>query len=375
MRREQGRLREEHGLTGGIPRGTVESYAREAGFHRAAFVDPSRLPLLSLRAQKILRPEVREQDHLKGMEWDWLLESDRWSGSHSILVCCLSCHRDDSVDAALSGDPHGLIAPFARAHYYRTAVRLLRTVCLRLERELGIPRSSIRLFSNSRIPEKPLLAASGIGAYGKNGLLLVPGLGSHFVIAGVLLPVVVAPEKTDAATTAPFNGDPCASCRRCAAACPAGALSEPYVVDQTRCLQSLAGSTRPFPDFAGEAWGMRLYGCQDCQDACPHNAALRIPAPVAEGEIGAGISLRRFLGMSPVARASFLKGTALGVSWLPVEALLRNALVAAGNSGEPSLAAVIESYCSDESRLLRETARWAAARLARAATATCGCRS
>jgi len=369
MRSEQRRLREELGLSGGVPHGTVESFAREAGFHRAGFVDPFRLRPLLQRMRHVLRPDKVAQEHLRGMEWDWILEPDSWSRSHSILVCCLSCHRNDPVHSLPADGPHGLIAPFARAHYYKTAVRMLRTVRLRLERELGIPRSSIRLFSNSRIPEKPLLASSGIGAYGRNSLLLVPGLGSNFVIAGAVIPGGVAPDN---AGSAAFNGDPCGNCRRCMTACPTGALSEPFVIDSTRCLQSLAGSTHPFPDFAREAWGTRLYGCQDCQDACPHNAALRVAAPAADGEIGAGISLRLFLGMSPAERASLLKETALGVSWLPVEALLRNALVAAGNSGDPELSGVIETYCANESPLLREAAQWARARLSREEVPTCG---
>ena len=78
-----------------------------------------------------------------------------------------------------------------------------------------------------------------------------------------------------------------------------------------------------------------------------------------EGEIGPGVSLHRFLGMSAGERRSLLKKTALGVSWLPAEAILRNALVAAGNSGDLSLRALVETYVTDESRLVRHAAAWA----------------
>jgi epoxyqueuosine reductase len=305
------------------------------------------------------------------MEWKWILEPGEWAGSRSLLICCLSCHRDEPDNPSLPGDPHGLIAPFARAHYYRTAVDMLKRVRGELEQRLDIPRSSIRLFSNSRIPEKPLLAAAGVGSYGKNGCIIVPGLGSQLVIAGAVIPAVLARGDHP---VGPFADDPCGSCSRCVTACPTGALGEPHVPQPHRCLQALAGSTRPFPDDAWEAWGTRLYGCQDCQAACPHNRGLRVPAPRSAGEIGPGISLRRFLGMSWSERRSFLRGTALGVSWIPEDALLRNALVAAGNSRDQSLRRAVEAHGASDSPLVRQAAAWALKKLGSGADApTCGC--
>ena len=244
VRREQGRLREELGLRTALPRDAVESLALEAGFHRAAFVDPDRLPPLAHRMRQVLRPGIREQGHLRGMEWEWVLDPGSWAGSSALLVCCLSCHRNDPEKLSPPGDPQASIAPFARAHYYRAAVRMLQGVCLRLEQELGIPRASIRLFSNSRIPEKPLLAATGIGAYGRNGCILVPGLGSHFIIAGAVISGVLI---SGGSRAVPVEADPCGACSRCQAACPTQALAEPYVLRPGRCLQALAGLDGPFP--------------------------------------------------------------------------------------------------------------------------------
>jgi epoxyqueuosine reductase len=237
---------------------------------------------------------------------------------------------------------------------------MLQALCLRLEQRLGIAHASIRRFSNSRIPEKPLLAAAGIGAYGKNGCMIVPGLGSQFIIAGAVIPTVM---PFDDSAEAFVDHDPCGSCSLCMAACPTQALTEPYVLRPLRCLQALAGSASRFPDDAGAAWGTRLYGCQDCQAVCPHNKGLRVPAQKAEGEIGPSVSLRRFLGGSASERRSLLRGTALGVSWVPAEALLRNALVAAGNTRDSSLRGVVEKHFSDESLLVRQEAGWALRRL------------
>src|SRR5208337_3670857 len=169
------------------------------------------------------------------------------------------------------------------------AIAMLRLVARRLERESGIPLSSIRLFSNSRIPEKPLLEATGIAAYGKNGCMIVPGLGSMFVIAGAVIPVRTELEE---GPVPPFLTDPCGACERCISTCPVRAIEQPHIVRPDRCLQGKAGTAQELSEDTRGRWGARLYGCQDCQSACPHNRGLKEAAPVSTGEIGPGIPLR-----------------------------------------------------------------------------------
>ncbi len=240
---------------------------------------------------------------------------------------------------------------------------MMRALLRRVERETGSPAREARIFVNSRIPEKPLLAASGVGSYGKNGLLIVPGLGSLFVIAGCLLPV--------RAVTEPFRppcGEPgflpCGSCERCMAACPVGAIVEPGVVDPGRCLQGLAEKPILLASDVMERWGCRLYGCQDCQSACPHNAGLTQRAPRCAGEVGPSVSLRRVLARGPEGVKGMFRGTPMGMGRIPPVALIRNALIAAGNRGDPILCEDVERYGGHGEPVLRETARWALARLA-----------
>ncbi len=295
------------------------------------------------------------------MEWRWITEPDAWSRSCTVLVCCLSCLRLEPDDPSAPGDPHALVAPFARAHYYRTAITMLRRVAGGLEREYGVRRSSIRLFSNSRIPEKPLLAATGIAAYGRNGCTIVPGLGSMFIIAGAVIPVRTELESRPAAH--PTMADPCGSCQRCRSACPVRAIDQPYIVRHDLCLQGRAASAAELSEEAMELWGKRLYGCQDCQSACPHNRGLKEVAPVSAGEVGPGVSLRSFLAEDAEERRLRFRGTALGMSWVSGDALLRNALVAAGNAREPSLRGRVERHLESAAGAVRAAARWARERL------------
>ena len=202
--------------------------------------------------------------------------------------------------------------------------------------------------------------ASGLASYGRNGCALVPGLGSLFVIAGAVFPVCT--RWQDIPPAAPQR-DLCGACQRCRAACPAGAIDEPYVVRRELCLQGAAGSMAGLSVESMSTWGARLYGCHDCQAACPHNSGLTEAAAAATGEIGPSVSLRAFLAEDSAARKKRFRGTALGMSWVSGEALLRNALVAAGNRGDAAIRAQVERHLADSTDTVRGAARWALEKL------------
>jgi len=109
--------------------------------------------------------------------------------------------------------------------------------------------------------------------------------------------------------------------------------------------------------------GVRLYGCQSCQDACPHNSDLTEEAAPACGEIGPSLPLRRILGAEAPALKGLFQGTAMGMSWVASDALLRNALIAAGNRGDPSLHSAVEKFSGSTIPALRAAACWALQRL------------
>ena len=333
--------------------------ARAAGFPAAGIVDPRLLAPWAERLSGLRSSGFLDHERFDGLEWGWILEPERWAPHAAILVCCFPCAPGGPDDLSSPGDPHTLIAPFARTHYYRTAVRLLGDAARRIEGDLGLEHGAVRPFSNSRIPEKPLLAASGLAAYGRNGLAIAPGLGSHFVIAGAVIPVA-----TEKLLTSPVKpaASPCGSCTRCMDSCPAGAIVEPGRVDPGRCLQGMAGMPVELPPAVMEKWGTRLYGCQDCQAACPSNRGVSAAAPPG-GQPGPSVSIRRLLSMDAAAVKSWFRGTAIGMSWISGEALLRNALIAAGNRGDKALQGDVARFLNHTDPVLRHTARWAAERL------------
>jgi epoxyqueuosine reductase len=332
----------------------IPARARAAGFSRAGFVDPAALAGRTGLFEGLLSRGWYEKRELSGMELDWVIHPDAWAKSSSILVCALSYFRPEPDDLSAPGDPHALIAPFARRDYYRAAVRMLRGLLAEVEAALGIPRRSARIFSNSRIPEKPMVVAAGQGSLGANGLAMIPGLGTAFTISGAILPIPSA-----AGTRAePPGDDPCACCDLCARACPVNAIVAPGLVDPDLCLQGFA-ARRDFPKDRWKTWGVRLYGCQICQDVCPHNRGIAEESPVSDGEIGPSVSLKEILSRDAAGVKKLLASTPMGISRIPGEALLRNALIAAGNRGDGSLEPLIRRHCGGDSAEVSSAANWA----------------
>jgi epoxyqueuosine reductase len=198
-------------------------------------------------------------------------------------------------------------------------------------------------------------ARAGVGFYGKNTMLITRKHGSWVVLGTLVTDAVVEP-------SAPLDLD-CGSCTLCIEACPTGALDDPGVLDSTRCLSYWTQSPDPIPVEYREELGAQIYGCDICQDVCPWNR---------------GIEKRR-AGEAPPAGAEPVVSL---VEWLQAEDeelrerydrlyfprndpryLRRNALVAAGNSGEVALADAVRPYAESDDELLGEQAEWALARL------------
>lgn len=120
------------------------------------------------------------------------------------------------------------------------------------------------------IPERYWAVRSGIGFIGLNRQLIIPGAGSRFLLGEIVTTLELSP---DAPCTLA-----CGECRRCLHACPGGALADDGQ-DARRCLSYLTIEHRgEFPDDT--RLGRHVYGCDVCQDVCPHN----LNAPISEIE-------------------------------------------------------------------------------------------
>jgi epoxyqueuosine reductase len=198
-------------------------------------------------------------------------------------------------------------------------------------------------------------ARAGVGFYGKNTMLITRRHGSWVVLGTLVTDAVVEP-------SAPLELD-CGSCTLCIEACPTGALDDPGVLDSTRCLSYWTQSPDPIPVEYREELGAQVYGCDICQDVCPWNRGIEKRRAGAAAPAGAEpvVSLVEWLQ----AEDGELRGRydRLYFPRNDPRYLRRNALLAAGNSGEAALAHAVRPYAESDDKLLAEQAEWALARL------------
>jgi epoxyqueuosine reductase len=206
---------------------------------------------------------------------------------------------------------------------------------------------------------------AGLGWYGKNANVLVPGLGSWVVLGSVLTDAPLPP------TGEPVE-DGCGSCRRCLDGCPTGAIVAPGVVDAGRCLAWLVQAEGVFPVEHRAALGDRLYGCDECQEVCPPSSR---PSTGAQVSIGASpesegpgdwVDVLDLLGADDDALLA-----RFGRWYIPRREpryLRRNALVVLGNTAspnDPEVEAALRVALADDDPIVRGHAVWAARRLGR----------
>jgi epoxyqueuosine reductase len=254
--------------------------------------------------------------------------------------------------------PWGRVARYAWEDHY-TPLRSALTVVAR-ELEAAGWRCRVVADDNALVDREAAFRA-GIGWYGKNANLLLPGRGSWFVLGSV---VTDAPLATRSRPLA----DGCGGCTRCIDGCPTGAIVAPGVVDARRCLAWLLQMEGPFPRDHRVALGDRLYGCDDCQEVCPPNNRVDRIEPASESAPGAQpvVDLLDLLAASDDDLM-----TRYGRWYVPrreARYLRRNALVVLGNVADPRDPAVVATLCRalvDADPLVRAHSVWAARRLGR----------
>jgi epoxyqueuosine reductase len=260
-----------------------------------------------------------------------------------------------------SGRPKGIVARYASRDHYADLGAALGGLAEVLKRAGWQARV---VFDDNALVDRAAAERAGIGWFGKNSNVLLPGRGSWFLLGSVVTdaPLPVSTQVDDG----------CGPCKRCLGSCPTGALVAPGVLDARRCLAWLLQATGVFPLEYRVALGGRIYGCDDCQDVCPANRlAARLPGPDGVDKEGSNsdepeVDLLEMLAASgPALLARH------GRWYIPERDpryLRRNALVALGNVGDgqsPEVQATLERYLDGPDDLLRAHAIWAAISLGR----------
>ena len=233
-----------------------------------------------------------------------------------------------------------------------------------IEKKLTVLDDFLRRYSGTQkcyVDTGPMLerdhaAAAGVGWHGKSTMLLNRQLGTWFFLAEILTTLEFAPD--------PPQKNYCGRCTRCIDACPTGAIIAPHQVDARRCISYLTIELKgSIPVGLRPLIGDRIYGCDDCLDACPWNRFAKVSRETAfamRPEVAA-MKLRDYLSLdedkfrrlfrdSPIKRAKR-------------RGLLRNVCVALGNVGTAEDLPALDKAKVDSEPLVAEHAQWAIDRI------------
>ena len=289
--------------------------------------------------------------------------------ARSVIVGALSYHAGEEIDASATvRTPSGVVpsgvvpldgvtarvARYARADFYGPLRSALREVARKLRSD-GF-RAVVFADENDMV-DREVAWRAGLGWFGKNANLLLPGAGSWFVLGSV----VTTAELPVAATPAP---DGCGTCRACFDACPTGAIVADGVIDARRCLAWLVQRTGIFPFEHRVALHDRIYGCDDCQDSCPPTVRLG-------GRHRTDVAVDPAIDALELLEADDARVLEICDRWYIAGRdprwIRRNALLVVANVAPTPVTdrvrVVLHRYLVGDDRLLQAHALWAAIRL------------
>ena len=330
------------------------------------------------RADVPLEPEYARYETFleQGMHgtMDWLARSrevrERLDGdgilSGARSVICLARKYGRSAAEEDAEPPLAQsIARYARGRDYHNGVRKKLRQLAKYVRRLGTADAPVHarpMCDDAPVLERAWGARSGLGFVGKNGLLIVPGVGS-LVLLGEVVTTLALPSGD-------LLEERCGSCTRCLDACPTNAFAAPFVLDPRRCVAYLTIEHRgPVPEDLREGVGGHLFGCDDCQTVCPFNAGTRrratedVDARFTADPRWAGQSLADLVTLTDDTFERLREGTP--VARATRVGLARNAALVLGNKSrletlpDADRAALAHAKDHDASDVVRETAAWA----------------
>jgi epoxyqueuosine reductase len=279
-----------------------------------------------------------------------------WPDVRSVVALGMS-YAPGTDPLALAQRPEiGRISVYAQGgDYHDTVKKALKALARWLVEEAGC---ELKVFVDTApVMEKPLAEAAGIGWQGKHTNLINRQDGNWLFLGAIFTTIELEPSVPHPAR--------CGTCSRCQDACPTNAFPAPFQLDARRCISYLTIEHKgPIPHEFREAIGNRIYGCDDCLAVCPWNrfaqaaraneafrprAELTAPA-LADLLVLDDADFRQVFAGSPIKRIG--RGR-----------MVRNAAIAAGNSGRMELVPVLERLAGDEDPVVAEAAGWALSKL------------
>ena len=328
------------------------AWARDGGFDAVGVSAPDAALIAGERLSEYL-------DDGRHGDMDWMArEAARradprvlWPQARSVVMVGLSYAPAHDPLAVLSQPERGAISVYAQGRDYHDVLKKrLKALARRFAEASG---AEVKVFVDTApLMEKPLAASAGLGWQGKHTNLVSRTHGSWLFLGAILTTAELAPDKP--AT------DRCGSCRACLDVCPTQAFPAPYQLDARRCIAYLTIEHKGhIPRLFRRAIGNRVFGCDDCLAVCPWNkfAQAAREAKFAARAETANPPLAELLALDDAAFRARFAGTP--VKRTGRDRVVRNALIAAGNAGDPDYLPATLRLLDDDSALVRLAAIWA----------------
>jgi epoxyqueuosine reductase len=275
-------------------------------------------------------------------------------GAKSVVVLALNYFQGngDAADtaAATKEGARGRIARYAWGDDYHDVIaEKLDKIDIFL-REFGGQQKCY--VDTGPILERDHAAQAGIGWHGKSTMLIDEKLGTWFFLAEILTTVELPPDEP--------ARDRCGTCERCINACPTGAITAPHKLDARRCISYLTIELKSsIPLELRPLIGDRIFGCDDCLDACPWNRFAQVSheSAFAARRSTTAFSLRDYLALNETEFRNLFRNSP--IKRIKRRGFLRNVCVALGNVGTSEDLPALREARLDSEPLIAEHAAWA----------------
>ena len=273
-------------------------------------------------------------------------------GAKSVIALAMNYYVPDP-EARDGNAVRGRIARYARGRDYHNLIpKRLKQFDQALSKEGGRQRCFV---DSGPLLERDFAVLAGIAWHGKSTLALHPKLGTWFLLAAVITTLEIE-------TATPMSQH-CGKCTRCIDACPTAAIVAPHKVDARRCISYWTIEHKgSLPDWIRPLLGDRIFGCDDCLDACPWN---RFATASREASFSVRPAsqwpLRDYLTLDEPGFRALFEGSPIRRTGR--QGFLRNVCTALGNVGTSDDLAALENCCTDTDGVVAEHAEWAVAKI------------
>jgi len=333
---------------------SIKAWGRELGFQAVGIADTELGAAESGLAAWLAAGFHGEMDYMARHGSKRARPAELRTGTLSVISARMN-YRPRAAEgwSVIGSADKAYVARYATGRDYHKVLRgRLSELARRIECEIGA--FGHRIYTDSApVMEVTLAARSGLGWRGKHTLLLSRDAGSYFFLGEIYTDL---PLPADAPVA-----DHCGSCRKCLDVCPTGAIVAPYQVDARRCISYLTIELKAaIPLELRPLIGNRVYGCDDCQLACPWNRHAQVSRE-PDFRVRYGLDDAELASLFAWSASQFRERMAGSAIYrIGFERWSRNLAVGLGNAPRSeAVVAALRSRADDASALVREHIAWA----------------